>query len=802
MQNSKLVPAIGKKAESTVRLEEEARQVIEEALIAAEAKSAARARIKVQDEIQEAEARVRAKTRAEARAKAIAEEEARIDAAGADLWFYMQKEVQLGPVTLAEIKEKISDLSLEPPVRLVWTEGMDDWKPVYDVRKLCEPTIPQNDKPAQSSPALTAQKPEINSKSKAAAESQATDEARIAAATRAENDLRAKDARDARIAATEKERARAEQEAGRLADAENKRAEQAKLREIAIAKAEAEEKLKASEEARNAAEAKAAEQTRLLAAAEAKAAEEVKLRAAAIASAQAKAEEQARTAAEAEAKLKAAEAKAAAESKLREIAEAKAAQETKLRTEAETQAAAARALAKAEDEARFKTEAALKIKATAAEIAKATADEIAAQEAKAAAKAKSDEQAKATAKAEAKVQAAEAKAAAEVRLREIAEAKAAREEKLRSDAEAKAAETTKLAIAAADQAEEDDAMAEIEALAAQEARVAAAAKERAEIKARAAEEAKIAAAGKAKARKQLRAKALENAKIRVLARAGMPAAQPNTDSKEQPAENVTTPPEVDAPKKQNFSKVSAKTCWFYTCEGDRLGPVTFEELRTLAESSHLDPRLDMVWRKDMDAWKPAGQIDGLFERNSVPAKPNDSFAPPTATKTQAIARTPVASKGPWPGARRRSLLVASLIFPFVWQYLLAAASPMMSRQLGELLTTRLLPFATYVPLLVLVWFAWKRLANLGMSRLWCLALFAPFLNLWVGYRCLACPAGYAYHKKLDPPGYAIALAYWIVMLIAILLLYSVAAPLLGSIGSPEFKQQVSSLITSASKLAR
>jgi hypothetical protein len=67
-----------------------------------------------------------------------------------------------------------------------------------------------------------------------------------------------------------------------------------------------------------------------------------------------------------------------------------------------------------------------------------------------------------------------------------------------------------------------------------------------------------------------------------------------------------------------------------------------------------------------------------------------------------------------------------------------------------------------------------------MSRLWCLAVFAPFLNLWVGYRCFACPAGYAYQKKLDPPGIALAVIYWIVMASALSLLAVVAVQLYGT----------------------
>jgi hypothetical protein len=61
-----------------------------------------------------------------------------------------------------------------------------------------------------------------------------------------------------------------------------------------------------------------------------------------------------------------------------------------------------------------------------------------------------------------------------------------------------------------------------------------------------------------------------------------------------------------------------------------------------------------------------------------------------------------------------------------------------------------------VPWVALAYFWMKRLVNLGMSRVWLLEILAPVLNLWVSYRCFACPPGYAYHKKLDGTGIALA----------------------------------------------
>ena len=67
-----------------------------------------------------------------------------------------------------------------------------------------------------------------------------------------------------------------------------------------------------------------------------------------------------------------------------------------------------------------------------------------------------------------------------------------------------------------------------------------------------------------------------------------------------------------------------------------------------------------------------------------------------------------------------------------------------------------------------------------MSRWWYLAVFAPVLNLWVGYRCVACPSGYAHHKKMDVPGIALAALYWIAMLAGAFILASLFSSLSGS----------------------
>jgi hypothetical protein len=80
--------------------------------------------------------------------------------------------------------------------------------------------------------------------------------------------------------------------------------------------------------------------------------------------------------------------------------------------------------------------------------------------------------------------------------------------------------------------------------------------------------------------------------------------------------------------------------------------------------------------------------------------------------------------------------------------------------------------------------------NLGMSRWWFLGNLVPILGFWVGYRCFACPGGYAYHKKLDGAGIFLAIVYWLLLAIGLVVTALAIAVLQGALGSPEIKQQI------------
>jgi hypothetical protein len=233
---------------------------------------------------------------------------------------------------------------------------------------------------------------------------------------------------------------------------------------------------------------------------------------------------------------------------------------------------------------------------------------------------------------------------------------------------------------------------------------------------------------------------------------------------------------------------SAKSIWFYTSEGDRLGPVTFDELRDMAKNGTLDPRLDMAWKEGLDAWKPTGQIDGLFERRSRPGEPLETLAPPPVASSAAT--QPTMMKVVTKGSRRRVFLLVSILFPIGWTFALDVGRPILKGQFGEERMEMILYYAQFLPLLVIAFFVLRRFTNLGMSPLWIIASVAPGLNLWLGYRCFACPAGYAYHKKMDDAGIALAILYWLFVLLILLSIAVLVAILFSVIKNPEVQQQI------------
>ncbi|MEI6178144.1 MAG: GYF domain-containing protein [Verrucomicrobiota bacterium] len=72
-------------------------------------------------------------------------------------------------------------------------------------------------------------------------------------------------------------------------------------------------------------------------------------------------------------------------------------------------------------------------------------------------------------------------------------------------------------------------------------------------------------------------------------------------------------------------RISFMSEWYYARGGQQCGPVTFEQLASLARSGGLDATKDLVWTSTMKDWTAAGQVPGLFSSVSHDAAPSGAW---------------------------------------------------------------------------------------------------------------------------------------------------------------------------------
>ena len=237
---------------------------------------------------------------------------------------------------------------------------------------------------------------------------------------------------------------------------------------------------------------------------------------------------------------------------------------------------------------------------------------------------------------------------------------------------------------------------------------------------------------------------------------------------------------------------SARDVWFFSRDGQQSGPLTYRDLKEKADEGVLRPRTDLIWKEGMAEWRPIGEIEGLFERQPL-VKPEPAAEP---YKGGAVAQDPAqpggstADPGLWPGVRRRLFLPGVFLFPTLWVFGLGFVPGLVGARLDPALMEKILLAANLVPLLVVFYLVVQRFANLGMSRWWFLGGVIPFLNIWLKYRLISCPAGYAVHKKMDGPGIFLAILYWSLVSLVVVAFVVVALTMAGSLGSPEQQEQL------------
>ncbi len=234
-------------------------------------------------------------------------------------------------------------------------------------------------------------------------------------------------------------------------------------------------------------------------------------------------------------------------------------------------------------------------------------------------------------------------------------------------------------------------------------------------------------------------------------------------------------------------KISGDGVWYFSRDGQQSGPLTYADLKAKADEGVLKPRTDLVWKEGMADWAPIGEVDGLFERHEMAPPPPE----PDAATLDAIltAGDPDVSQRSFGGSRRRSYLFTLFILPALLVFLFNAAKTSFPTVLTPEIITQVEKFGPIVLLLLTIYIGIQRFANLGMSPWWFLGSFVPLLNIWTGYRCFACPEGYAVHKRMDGAGIFLAILYWAALIFVVAAVAVIVAVLAGAAGSPEFQQQ-------------
>ncbi len=210
--------------------------------------------------------------------------------------------------------------------------------------------------------------------------------------------------------------------------------------------------------------------------------------------------------------------------------------------------------------------------------------------------------------------------------------------------------------------------------------------------------------------------------------------------------------------------------WFLAVKGEKLGPVSRKELEEFARLGGLDPRADMVWKEGMADWLPAGEIEGLFERcapDEVEESPGmaataDSAAPEVWGNEVEDPYFHHDLTEPWPGVGRGGYFLGTMVLPAAGNILLTVLATLAASMLSAEIV-QYLPFLGIGFAIIAIYVTVMRFPNLGMSRWWTLGFFVPVLGWWLGYRCFACPPGYALTKKLDTLGWILAILYWLTL---------------------------------------
>lgn len=205
--------------------------------------------------------------------------------------------------------------------------------------------------------------------------------------------------------------------------------------------------------------------------------------------------------------------------------------------------------------------------------------------------------------------------------------------------------------------------------------------------------------------------------------------------------------------------------WYFSKNGQQEGPVTQQQIEALVRAGQLDPAVTHVWHEGLANWQTFEESGLIVETAAIPSP---RVAPSAGGSPYLAPREPIYStvrqgyevEAQYPGyGRLRFFLtlmaVTVVLYAIMFIAIFAAFSGGAEGGAGAAISVTVI-------LLMLgmvagsLYIYRQRVINLGMSGWAVLWTFVPFLNIWIGWRMIACPAGYEHHRTLDTAGKVIS----------------------------------------------
>jgi uncharacterized membrane protein YhaH (DUF805 family) len=210
--------------------------------------------------------------------------------------------------------------------------------------------------------------------------------------------------------------------------------------------------------------------------------------------------------------------------------------------------------------------------------------------------------------------------------------------------------------------------------------------------------------------------------------------------------------------------------WYFSNNGNQEGPVTAPQLQGLLRAGVLNAEQILVWKEGMTEWSSL-QDAGLLVATTpvVAAGPSSQLTPNpyllSERSQQALAFDNDSYAPSYEGdGRLKYFLVSMGVSAVCYGVLFAVMFAIVKTTESYGAAIGVFVILSILFMIATLYVGAQRTKNLGMSGAAILWTFVPIMNLWIGWRMIACPEGYEDNRSLDVPGKVIS-GLWIGMIV-------------------------------------